>query len=238
MYPKFTLITILLLLFLNTEAQIIERDPNNYPALFQEQNKHIFKINPLFIVLKNLNFSYEHAIKPRRSLEYQIGFVGLGLKNHSFRTVFQGTPDEAEIKTISEGFFFSAGYKIYRTPKHLRHRPHILRGGYLKPELAIGFYNIYNFSSFTPPMGAAYTIPSSKNSINYKALILNFGSQMVFADLISLDIFWGLGFGADNVPSVNNRFLYFGEEHPGLHKTAAGASMAFKAGINIGILLR
>lgn len=238
MYQKFTLIVILLLLSFNTKAQIIERDPNNYSALFQEQKKHIFKINPLFILLKNFSCSFEHAIQPRRSLEYQIGFVGLGLKDHRFRTVYQGTLDETEIKTISEGFFFSVGYKIYRTPRHYRHKPHILRGDYLKPELAVGFYNIYNFSSFTPPMGAAFTIPSSKNSINYKALMLNFGSQMIFADLISLDVFWGIGLGVDNVPSVQNRFLYFGEEHPGLHKTNTGASMAFKAGINIGILLK
>lgn len=238
MSKHLTLIIILLVCFLKIDAQIIKHDPNNYNQLFDQQKRNIIKINPLFPFLKNVDCSFERAISPRKSAEFLIGFVGIGLDGHNYRNFYQGTKDETSIKTISEGFFFSAGYKFFRLPRLLKRNPHILQGGYIKPELAIGFYNIYRFTSFTPPIGLSYTIPETKEKVNYKAFLVNFGSQKIIAEVVSLDLFLGIGFAVDNLPPVTNTFLYFGEEHPGIYKTTAGGSLAFKAGIKIGFLFR
>jgi len=238
MQLKLILTTIFLFCFLQFEAQINESDPNNYEQLFEEQKRHIFKVNPFFLLRKNLSFSYEQSIKPRQSIEVEIGFAGLGLKNHNYRTVYQGTKDEYRIKKISEGFYFSGGYKFFRLSRHLKQSPNILQGIYFKPEISFGFYNVYKFTSFTSLMGSSYTAPDSKEKVNYKALTVNYGSQVTITKIICLDFFLGIGVGIDNLPRVTNQFLYFGEEHPGIYKTKTNGSLAFKAGIKIGFLLR
>lgn len=237
MNKHFTLVIIILFCFFKVNAQIIKHDPNNYNQLFDQQKRYILKVNPFFL-LKDLAFSYEQSIRGRRSLEIQIGFVGLGLQKYGKRIAYQGTNEETRINTISEGFFFSCGYKIFRTSRNLKRSPNILQGIYFKPELAFGFYNINRFTSFTPSVGSSYTIPEKKKKANYKAFLINFGSQNIIAKVVCIDFSLGIGFGVDNLSLPKSTLLYFGEEHPGIYKVEAGKSLALKAGIKIGLLFR
>lgn len=231
-------LTMLLFLFCFTtiDAQIIKRYSKNYDAPFDQKKRHIIKVDLMFLVSRNLSFSYEYSIRPRESLEVQLGFVGLGLVDHRYELVCQGTQNERTIKVVSEGFFFSGGYKFFRLAKQKERAPHIFHGLYFKPELILGFYNVNQFERAGLFPFASF--PTSKKKVNYQAALANFGIQVIFEDFISVDLFVGLGIGTDYQSIDANSSSDLGFEHPGIFKTDEGISSVVNIGFKIGFLFQ
>lgn len=232
------LLTFLFFLFCFTmvDAQIIQRYSKNYNPPFDQKKRHILKVDLMFLVTRNLSFSYEHSVKQRESVEVQIGFIGLGLADHRYEKVYQGTQNERTIKVVSEGFFFSGGYKFFRLPEKKEREPHIFHGLYFKPELIFGFYNVNQFERTGLPTFTSF--PISKKKVNYQALLANFGVQVVLKDFISIDLFVGLGIATEYQSIDSNSSSDLGFEHPGIFKTDEGVSSVVNIGLKLGFLFQ
>jgi len=138
-------------------------------------------------------FSYERSLKPGRSVEGGIGFIGLGQRPDGYR---------------ASGVFMNAGYKFIKDPdfyvKGMRYA-HLLKGSYFKPELAV---SIYKYSNRTVIGGN--TVGDPDTNVAMFAVILNIGKQWVFADRFLVDWYIGGGYGfGHNDESDNARHYAF-----------------------------
>lgn len=211
--PTYTIDKSLLqkIVFQSGRTEVFQDNFTN-PELYTDQRKHAIKIGFLSPLFGNTNFTYERNIKPGRSFETKVGFIGLG-KNLDNRD--------------AAGVFFSATYKFYRTPDYymrgMRYA-HILKGGYVKPELTFGFYE-------ADLWGSDFNGERERRSVNYGAVMLNLGKQWVYSDIFLIDMFFGFGYGFDNNDNI-------ADYHYNITKTGDGLNFAIGAGLNIGILLK
>lgn len=165
---------------------------------YADQKKNVVKFR-LFSPLSGYSsFSYERCLKPGKSIELTVGIIGLGL--HVLRDANVGTT-------------FRVGYKLIKSPdfyiKGLRYG-HLLKGLYFMPEFA--------FSSYSNDSGSCVA----------GAVLLNLGYQWVFNNTLSVDIFWGLGYGLNS----NDDF----SSHYGFSMGNSDFPIATTAGFRIGVL--
>ncbi len=173
----------------------------NSADLFLVQNRNAIKIQFLSPLSGVTCLSYERAIKPGQSFEASAGFIGLGFNN----------PDDAA------GLGIRAGYKFIRSPDYylrgMRYA-HILKGGYVRPELVL----------------ASYSLREDNRNVTKAGLMLNIGKQWVFSDVFLVDLYVGTGYGFSNAsPGVSWPYFF-----------AVGTDqvpIAFNWGFRIGILL-
>lgn len=170
------------------------------------------------------NFGYEKMIKPGRSIELNLGVIGLGQNNTGF---------------YQAGGYLKAGYKFTADPSfNLRGitYSHPLMGLYMKPEIAFSAYE-QDYQSYYYPNNAPTT---GRNTIFSAAAIINIGKQFVFADVMLLDLGFGLGYGFDNMNEKKlggnsetkvpmNHFSYF---------LLGETPLAITGGIKIGFLTK
>ena len=178
-----------------------ESAETNSADLFLIQKRNAVKLNFLSPMFGSTILSYERAIKPGQSFEGSVGIIGLGFDN----------PDKAL------GFGLKAGYKFIRSPdfylKGMRYA-HILKGGYVKPEIAI----------------ASYELRNEGRHVTKGAILLNLGKQWVYSDIFLVDLYVGMGYGFSNAREFDD-FPYF---------IAIGSNdvpFAFSFGLRIGFLL-
>lgn len=120
--------------------------------------------------------------KPGKSVEYTVGFIGLG---ENVTGVYQA------------GGYLKAGLKFFSGPLfHLKGITynHPLMGFYIKPEISIATYE-QEYRSYYYTTGYSTGI----NTVFSSALILNVGKQRVFADAMVFDWSFGFGYGFDNM---------------------------------------
>lgn len=148
------------------------------PDYYSEQNKHALKIGFLSPLAGSTEITYEQSIKPGKSWETALGIIGLG---------FDPQDDNAR------GVYGKVAYKFMRSPSFYANRmryDHILKGGYIAPELAFRYVNYDNYW---------YTGWGADNNENVNdwaiAFNLKFGKQWVFDDSFLVDVFWGFGYG-------------------------------------------
>lgn len=192
-------------------------DNFNNPDLYTHQRRQGIKVGFLAPLAGHTSFIYERNISPGRGFELKASIIGLGLNN-----------DNREAR----GTFFSGGYKFYRTPdyymKGMRYA-HVMKGGYIKPEIMLGFYseNIQEFIGQTAPSEA-------RRDVNFGAIMINLGKQWVFSDFLMVDFYTGLGYAFDN--SANDDLLTVARHHFGVLKFGEGTNFAGTLGLNIGFL--
>jgi hypothetical protein len=173
---------------------------SNSADLFLVQNKNAIKLNFLSPLWGVTTFGYERALKPGQSIETAAGIIGLGFKN----------PDNAI------GVGLKAGYKFIRSPdfylQGMRYA-HILKGGYVRPELAF----------------ASYQLRDKDRQVTKFAVLLNLGKQWVFSDVFLVDLYFGFGYGYSNAREFEDYPYFIGV---GTNRTP----IALTGGFNIGIL--
>jgi hypothetical protein len=173
---------------------------HNSADLFLVQNRNALKINFLSPLFGHTSFSYERALKPGQSLEAGLGIVGLAFNN----------PEDAL------GLSLQFGYKFIRSPdfylKDMRYA-HILKGGYVKPELVL----------------ANYTLRQNDSNVTKAALVLNLGKQWVYSDVFLVDFYFGLGYGY----SSGN----FDSAPYGIFVGDGNVPIALQLGLRIGFLM-
>ena len=165
---------------------------------YANQNKNCFKFRLLSPLFGYTDLIYERSLKPRRSIECALGLIGLGKQWDKTR-----------------GVSLRFGYKLITTPdfylKGMKYA-HILKGTYVRPELATSFYKESGESKDFFAM----------------ALIINVGKQWVFDDFFALDCFLGLGYGYSSDDTVFTRY--------GFSTGFNDFPIALSSGLRIGIL--
>jgi len=187
------------------------QDGFNDPSLYAKQRKNALKFGLFSVFTTSLQFSYEHSLKPGRSMEFTLGIIGIG-------------SDPAG--NDPGGAFIKAGYKFISTPdyylKGMRYS-HLLKGWYAKPEIIISVFSrddtYFNY----------YDENSGRETKIAVAAVINLGKQWVFSDVFLIDLFVGTGFGFTNNSS---EFDYF----YGFMGAGNGFPIALTGGFKVGFL--
>ncbi len=201
-------------LILENGEELVFEDSFNNPENYLDNKKNALKIDFLSPLTGNTSISFEHCIRPGRSYEVTLGIIGLGI-------------DPNEIKQA--GFFVKGGMKLIKTPDfYLRgmRYSHILKGSYIKPEIAFGYYSRdYKDHDYY------YGSKTSRDAIISGALFLNFGKQWIFDNAFLMDFYFGLGYGFDDGPVD-------GGYHYGYLVGSSSFPIAAQAGLKIGFLFK
>jgi len=177
--------------------------------MYVGQKKNAAKINFLSPINGSLWLGYERSIKPGQSFEVELGLIGVGF-------------DIAEQNP--RGIGFKGGYKFIKTPdfymKGMRYS-HILKGGYIKPELIFTAYSVDSYV-YDPN-----TWEETKERVSTVggAVMINLGKQWVYSDAFLLDLFFGIGYGFSSQADVNQYGFIGGNSN---------VPIAFSAGMKIG----
>lgn len=184
-------------------------DPEKYAV----NHKNIIKINFLSPLFNSVNLVYERSLRPGRSIEGTLGFIGLG------NDIYDA--DE-------KGLFVKLGYKFIKSPDYYirgQRYAHLLKGAYMRPELAVSYYSydqeIYGYGYNTD--GASYNYSDRKTNLMF-AFLLNFGKQWVIENGFVVDTFAAVGyaFGDDS-------------ESFGMHKAFIGGVDEFPLALSLGV---
>lgn len=208
-----------------SSGRVIEfKNPLTDPDSYVDDKKKAIKIHFLSPLSEHLAFSFEKSMKPGRSFESTIGFIGVGF--------------DTNIDSKSSGVALSGGYKFMRTPDFYTQRykyAHILKGSYIKPEFLLSAYHNeysnYFFNTPTPQLAML------EQDIVAGALIINIGKQVIYDNFFVVDYSFGLGYGFSN--QGNRDFAETGgwrSNHYGFVLGDKSSPIAASFKIKIGIL--
>lgn len=186
---------------------------------YENQKKHAIKLGFLAPLTGNTTFAYERLIRPSRSWEASLGIIGLGVDGN----------DENP-----RGAFAKFGMKFIKNPdfylKGMRYA-HVLKGTYVKPEIAFSAYSYekWNYYDYLP----GYSYDGDERETNW-ALAANIivGKQYVFNDIFLLDMYFGLGYGYSKNDNYDNAYHY------GFLGADSETPITVTAGLKIGLLLK
>ena len=210
---------ILKIVFENGKEKIFEIELEN-PENYLENRKNAIKIDFISPLTGNTTLGYERSIKPGQSIEAALGIIGLG-----------SDPNDVN----PTGFFVKFGYKFIKSPdfymRGMRYA-HILKGGYIKPEIMFGNYSKdfdhYEYSGY-PYYNSTYS--SERKNITSGGIMLNLGKQWVYSNAFLVDFYVGVGYGFDSDDYEDNY-------HYGFVTVAEDVPLAFTAGLKIGFLFK
>jgi hypothetical protein len=180
---------------------------------YATQRKNALKVNAFLPISGAFELAYERSLVPGRSFESSLGIIYSGID--------QG---EGGSDMDASGVFFKAGYKFIRDPdfylKGMRYA-HILKGGYVKPELA---FTTFSFNSWD---ASGQTTANHRESMVRFAVLLNLGKQVVFDNRFLFDWFIGAGYMLGGTEGTYRYFAFIGDET---------SSFIMTGGIRIGLL--
>jgi hypothetical protein len=146
---------------------------------YSTQRRNAIKTDFMMPLFGWTGLTFEHCIRPGRSVETSIGLIGLGRQFYDYQR--------------DVGITIKAGYKFIQTPdfylKGMRYA-HILKGGYVRMEPAVSFIS-RNWHD-------EYNQTSGTDNIYRVAALVVLGRQWVYSDVFLLDFYGGVGFGLSN----------------------------------------
>lgn len=226
---------ILMIIFQNGNVMKFSDNEFNNKANYSDQNTMNIKIDPFSILTNSTSIAFEQSLKPGQSYEVGLGIIGLGT-NSSFSY------------ESASGAFIRLGYKFINTPdyymKGMRYT-HLLKGGYVRPELVLLAHNItntYTDYSFNPVTGTS-TNKDYENThrVSGFSFMLNFGKQWIFSDVFSVDVFAGIGIGKKNtkLTSGSTGTYFYGPRVPFFGYSTINeneVTLTFQTGLKVGYL--
>ena len=174
------------------------KDTSNYSG----QLRKAVKMDFLAPLLGYSQFSFEKSTGVGKSYELTLGIIGLGKSqqlNYYYNTL-------SATKREQFGFFAGAGYKFNKWPDFLFGRTrftHIMQGSYAKPMIYLGNYK-ENRTAYKG--NNEYVV--EKQNVTFGALQIEFGKQWVFGEKFLIDVYWGLGYGADNKKQNEDDYFF------------------------------
>jgi len=186
------------------------KDSMNDSEEYDKQRKNDFKINAFLPVSGAYAFSYERSLKPGQSFECELGIISSG--------------NSGSMNMKANGFFLKGGFKLIKSPdfylKGMRYA-HILKGAYIKPELA--------YSNFTYDKSETLQLSGIpvKGSASKFAVLLNAGKQVVYNNHFVIDWFIGAGYLLGRTDESIRCFAFTG---------GAGTSFVMTGGVRVGLL--
>lgn len=213
------------IIFENGKEMEFQKNMTN-PENYKENKKNILKIDFLSPLTGNTTFAYERSLRPGRSMEASLGIIGLG----------NDIDDEN-----AGGAFLKVGYKFIKDPDfYLRgmRYAHILKGGYIKPEIAFGFFSRdvwrYNYD----PYSSYYDYQTSRSEVFSGTLQLIFGKQWVFDNAFAVDLYAGVGYGFSSENTGNDYYYNNSGYHYGYMIADNSFPISFSSGLKIGYLFK
>lgn len=176
-------------IFENGKEMTFEKSLVN-PANYLDNRKNVLKVEFLSPLTGNTTFSYERSLKPGRSIEGEIGIIGLGV-------------DPAYENP--GGVFFRFGYKFIKSPdfyiRGMRYA-HLLKGSYIKPMITLGFFSreedyYYEVWEEDGYYNSYYSSGKTKSTVS-GAVQLVLGKQWVIDNVFVVDLFGAMGYGFSN----------------------------------------
>lgn len=163
--------------------------PDSYDvteAATSMRNKtHAVKFEFLSPLGGDLVFGYETMLKVGTNLEFKVGLIGVGFGDNA--------------KNAS-GAFFKGGIKFLTRPSYVQRGvkySHGLAGFYIKPEVIFNSYKkekSYNSTNYNV-YPYTYTSGVTKVSITNYALDIVLGKQYILGNSITIDFYFGIGYG-------------------------------------------
>ncbi len=208
--------------------------------IYGDQRKQILKFNFFSPLYGYTEFGYERSVGYGRSIEVSLGLIGLGKSEIGY----YGYNGFENVKREQAGAFISGGYKFFKFSDFVNSRRtrlrHLMQGAYVRPTLYLGHYKENQVFQKVDN-----SIDVSKQNITFGALQIELGKQWVFADVVSLDLFWGFGYGADNKKEFfryeNTSDQYF-DEYSAFNyanlRTGKNPGFSLSFGLKIGVLIK
>jgi hypothetical protein len=165
----------------NGTKYLVKADPYEVNKEVEVRGKtHSIKFELFSPTTNDIVFGYERMLKVGTNLEFKIGYIGMGNKNYS------GNPS---------GVSFKAGLKFLTSPQYIVNGMkyvHPLKGKYIKPELIFNSYseNVEYSTTISP-----YTHGFDKIQKSNIAFAINFGTQQILGNIMTLDYYIGIGYG-------------------------------------------
>jgi hypothetical protein len=183
------------------------------PENYIDNKKNAIKLDFISPLTGNTTFTFEHSLRPGRSIEAGLGIIGLGYK-----------PGDRK----STGAFIRFGYKFIKSPdfyiSKMRYS-HILKGGYVKPEVTFGYYSEKD-SHFNHETNSNTT---SNEQIFTATIHIVLGKQWILDNAFLIDFFGGIGYGFDD---SNESYQYS-------HIMASwDFPLSFSGGLKVGYLFK
>jgi hypothetical protein len=207
---------ILKVIFENGKEMTFQKAMTN-PENYKGNKKNALKVGFLGPLTGSTSFSYERSLKPGRSIEGTIGIIGMGVDNSGQNP---------------GGVFLKFGYKFNKDPDfYLRgmRYAHILKGGYIKPELGFAAFGIdqwnYDYTS------SYYQEYESRETVISTVIQIVMGKQWIFDNAFLVDLYGGVGFGF----TTNNSNGGF---HYGYVVADESFPIAASVGLKIGFLFK
>ena len=201
---------ILKVVFENGKEKLFIQEMDN-PENYAENNKNAIKVDFISPLTGNLTFAFEHSLKPGASIEGTMGIIGLGVNVDDLN---------------ARGTFFKFGYKFIKSPDFYFNKmryAHVLKGGYVKPEMAFGYYTQDVNTDQNPNS-------SSREEVLSFCLHLVLGKQWVFNNVFLVDFSVGVGYGFDSLGDGGYRYGY--------SNSPSEVPISGTAGLRIGYLFK
>ena len=216
------------IVFSNGEQMRIQSDPLSVENMMSRaaEKTRALKFEFFSPLGNKLTFGFEHMIRPGFNLEHKVGAIGVG---------FQTYRQPAGGLFVKSGVKFWSGKDYYVRGMRMSHP---LRGGYVKPEVIFSqFWEKHESTNYLSGI-------TQTRKINYTnlGLMINFGKQWLLADIMTLDLYFGVGYGyqssdaPEDLSGTDDSFwdwqpeayshVYLGREFP----------MIFSSGMTLGVL--
>ena len=181
----------------------------NLEKSLQSQNRNIFKMGVFSPLAGALSIGYERSLKPTRSYEAFIGFIGAG----------------TDINENAIGAYGRLGYKLYRNPKYYQQAgddAHLMHGFFIMPTIMVSYfaYDDWSYSS------SSWNGNKIRNDAYSVAVILNMGKQWIWGDEFSLQINVGAGYAISSDDYYYYSHVSYGNDFP----------LALSCGVSFGFL--
>ena len=150
-------------------------------AIDVRSKKHAVKFELFSPVTNDIAFGYERSLKVGTNIEFKLGIIG------------PGTQDNYE---NASGAFLKAGVKFLTSPHYTIRGAkyvHALKGWYIKPELIFNTFksDYVNYTwTFPNPVYIIEKVQQSNIGFN-----INFGNQHILGNILTLDYYFGIGYG-------------------------------------------
>jgi hypothetical protein len=203
------------------------------PEQYQDERKHGIKIDFLGPLLGYTQVTYEKSLGVGKSYEVTLGIIGAG-KNQILDYYYNSL---TSVKKNQFGISAAYGYKFSKLPDFLFGRTrftHLMQGSYAKPIVYLG-----NYSENRIVYKANNQQVIEKQNITFGALQVELGKQWVFGDMMLLDTYWGLGYGADNKKSDSDYILDDSSSFNYINsRVGRSPGLSFTWGVKVGLLLK
>jgi hypothetical protein len=120
---------------------------------------------------------------------------------------------------------------------------HILKGGYIKPEIVFGGYGV-DRSQYSYTYNSSYSYYTSsystyRRNVTFGGFLVNFGKQWVMDDLFVFDMYVGVGYGFAKYANSSNNGNYYDDPEFYQYAFLGGVKefpLALTAGLKIGFV--